>query len=126
MVSSSSIFSIKMCCGCNLTACLLTIAIASAAGIPPFLGFWSKTILLILIGKYCEMSIIVACWAIAVSALLFYINALRYTVAISCDTSALIKVAEYSQISYVIAIFLVLGVFFLNDSFVLCSLIFNK
>ena len=58
---NSSIFSFSLVFNNKLDLTLLLVALLSAAGVPPFLGFWTKTAILIVIGKSAPVVLLVAC-----------------------------------------------------------------
>ena len=53
------------------------IALASAAGLPPFLGFWSKLLLLTYVTQFGGFFFICVTWLFLLSGLVFYLRNLR-------------------------------------------------
>ncbi len=97
------------------------------AGVPPFIGFWTKAALLVMSGCGSYLWLSIACWSVAVTGLLFYMSALRYSVSLKKlneldDDTTLAEGPD--SFSLVIAASLVVGSFVVGDASLLMVSIF--
>nr|ADN85886.1 NADH-ubiquinone oxidoreductase subunit 2 [Nyctotherus ovalis] len=103
-------------------ACL--IIFASLAGLPPFVGFWTKLYLALLIGKFGNWLIIVSCVILLIISVTFYISVLQRLY----NTSHEINIhTESPQLStgfiLILCIFICLAPFGMHD-LLICCLVF--
>ena len=103
------------------------ISLLSIAGIPPFIGFWSKIISIITITHTFSMFNILIFWIFLFYSLLFYLNILRYIYIYDCSNIFYKKIFfRQNHINFIIvsSFFTIFGVLFIYDIFILFYIIF--
>lgn len=102
------------------------VAIASMAGLPPFIGFWTKTAILLAASVQASGFVCVLCWVISVCSLFFYLNTARFVVSLrklnELDDNS-IATEKLSVYTLFVAMLLIVGFAFFGDCLLICALI---
>lgn len=88
----------------------------SIIGIPPFMGFWTKLLLLMQIGYSGHLFLIVGGWLLALFAILFYLSTLRNITGVSI----------YRYNSYFLSKHTIFIILFFNFILLCAFLFFNQ
>ena len=99
----------------------LTVLLMSMAGVPPFIGFFSKLFVLTLVINYSFMTLYIFLFVILFFSLYFYIQNIRYLHSTNLKNSSSPQlINERLSINYVyVTVFsltyIILGLFFIDD-----------
>jgi len=99
---------------------LLTIALFSMAGVPPFLGFFSKVFILIFLINSNFFIFYIFFFIILIFGLYFYIQNIRYLYStnnkkINININYENNFSSFFVFAYVVLFFLIFGFFFIDD-----------
>nr|CAI38857.1 NADH dehydrogenase subunit 2 [Nyctotherus ovalis] len=80
LTTTNTVFSLNALGHDMLIRTCLIICLSSMAGLPPVLGFWTKLYLLILVGRFGNITLIIIISLIMLVGLIYYIVIARYTI----------------------------------------------
>ena len=104
----------------------LTVILLSLAGVPPFIGFFSKLFLLILIFNNSFMLLYNLMLILLLCSLYFYVQNIRFihsTYPLSMQSQSLFserKLSTYFYVSNIVIWFIIFGLFYIDDILLLC------
>ncbi len=127
LTNFKTLFSFTNFKGTHVTTKLLTISLLSMAGIPPFVGFFSKLFILILLLNSNFFLLSFVFFILLLTSLYFYIQNIRFLNASSPSQLPLVLSLNvrispiFFYITYPIFFFILFGFFFIDDLFLFFS-----